>query len=104
MRDTVFPQVVAYLSGAVALVAQEVVRAGARSPRPLAADPDLPEDRLELCAVVDVAAREDEPERAAPAVAGEVDFGGQSTTGSSEGVMMCRLCGRCPFLRAPAAC
>ncbi|GAA3488776.1 hypothetical protein GCM10018987_28590 [Streptomyces cremeus] len=104
MRDTASAQVVAYLPRAVALVAQKVVRAGARSPRALAGDLDLCEDLFELGAVVDVAAREKEPERAAPAVAGKVDLGGQSAAGSSEGVMVCRRCGLCPFLRAPAAC
>lgn len=81
-----------------------MIGSGARSARARAADLDLREDLLELGAVVDVAAREDEAERAAAAIAGEVDFGGQSATGSSEGVSVCRFCGGCPFLRAPAAC
>lgn len=102
--DTAFPQVVAYISAAVSLVTQEMIRPGSRSARTWTANPDLREDLLQLCAVVDVAARDDKAERAAAAVAGEVNLGRQSATGSSDGVSVCRFCGICPFLRAPAAC
>lgn len=104
VRDAVFPQVVADATAAVPLVAQEMIGPGARSSRPKAPDLDLGEDLLELCAVVDVAAREDEAQRAAAAVTGEMDFGAQSAAGSSEGVSVCRFCWLCPLLRAPAAC
>lgn len=104
MRDTAFPQVVAYVSTAVSLFAQEMIGSVARSAWAWAANLDLREDLLELRAVVDVAAGDDKAERTAAAVAGEVNLGRQSATGSSEGVSVCRFCGACPFLRAPAAC
>ena len=104
MRDTAFPQVVAYASSAVSLVAQDMIGPVTRSAWAWTADPDLREDLLELSAVVDVAACDGKAERTAPAVAGEVNLGRQSATGSSEGVSVCRFCGACPFLRAPAAC
>lgn len=104
MCDTAFPQVVAYASAAVSLVAQEMTGPGARSAWAWTANPDPREDLLQLRAVVDVAACDDKAERTATAVAGEVNLGRQSATGSSEGVSVCRFCGTCPFLRAPAAC
>lgn len=76
----------------------------ARSAWAWTVDPDLRKDLLELRAVVDVAACDDKAERTSAAVTGEVNLGGQSATGSSEGVSVCRFCGACPFLRAPAAC
>lgn len=77
---------------------------GARSARVWTANLDLREGLLELRAVVDVSACDDEAERTAATVAGEVNLGRQSATGSSEGVSVCRFCGACPFSRAPAAC
>lgn len=76
----------------------------ARAARAWTPNPDLREDLLELRAVVDVAACDDKAERTAAAVAGEVNLGRQSATGSSDGVSVCRFCGACPFLRAPAPC
>jgi hypothetical protein len=54
----------------ITLVAQEMLRAGPRSARALAEDLDVRQDLLERGAAVDVAAGEDELQRAAPAVAG----------------------------------
>lgn len=104
MRDSVFPQVAAYVSRAVSLVAQEMFGPSTRSSRSRAPDFDPREYLLELGAIVDVATRDEEAERASAAVAGEVDFRGQSATGSSEGVRVCRFRWGRPFLRAPAAC
>lgn len=104
MRDATSPQVAAYASTAVPLVAQEVVGPVAWSAWAWAANLDLREDLLELRAVVDIAPGNDKAQRTAAAVAGEVNLGRQSATGSSEGVSVCRFCRACPFLRAPAAC
>jgi hypothetical protein len=76
VRNAVFSQVVAYAPTAVPLVAQEMAGPGARPAWARAADLDLREYLLELGAVVDVAVREDEAERAAVAIAREVDSGG----------------------------
>lgn len=76
----------------------------ARSAWAWAANTDLREDLLELRAVVDVAAGDDKAERTAMTVAGEVNLGRQSATGSSEGVSVCRFCRACPFYGQPAAC
>ncbi len=82
--------------GAVALVAQDV---GGPHAGPSWADAGYPY-RLHHCgelgAVVGVAARDGEGERAAEGVAGEMDFAGQAASGASE-------CPAPPF-RAPDAC
>jgi hypothetical protein len=64
-----------------------VVRAGTR---PAAIGPghsDRGHHLGEPSAVVDVPAGNDEPERSAQTIAGEVNLGGQSTPGSSDGVI-----------------
>lgn len=82
---------------AVALVAQDVIGPDAGT---AGSDPGHP-DRLhhggEPGADVGVAAREDEAERPAPAVAGQVDLAGQAASGPTEG----RVAE--PSFRAPAA-
>lgn len=72
--------------------------------RPGPRDLDGVHDFFEVSAVAGVAAGENEAERPAAAVAGEVDFRRQSTSGSSEGVITYFVPLLSPFLRAPAAC
>ncbi|SCK55820.1 hypothetical protein YW7DRAFT_05181 [Streptomyces sp. AmelKG-E11A] len=64
---------------------------------------DRPQDVLEAGALVGVAARQHESERAAPAVAGQVELGAQSSTGSTEDVFTGFVPVACPF-SPPAAC
>lgn len=73
--DAASSQVAADFSGAVALVGDDVVGPGARTARPVAGNVDRLQDGFEPGAVVRVAAREDEAERAPSPVAGQVELG-----------------------------
>jgi len=83
---------------AVALVAQDVIGPNAGTAGSEPGHPDRLHHGGEAGAVVGVAAREDEAERPAPAVAGQVDLAGQAASGPTEGRVA-----EPPF-RAPAAC
>lgn len=83
---------------AVALVAQDVIGSDARSSRSEPGHADPFHHGGEPGAAVGVAARDDEAERTAPAVAGQVDLAGQAASGPAEGRVT-----EPPF-RAPAAC
>lgn len=72
---------------------------------------DAVEDLAERRSVVDVAGREHNRQGQAPAIDGEMDFGGQSASGAAEGLARLRAARifqfvpvRIPFLRAPPAC
>lgn len=109
--DASAPQQVADRPAGVRLVAQHAFGRCARAAPCGARDADPGENLAEDGGVVDVAGREHDRQGKAPAVDGEVDFGGQSTSGSAEGLARLRaarifqfvpVC--IPFLRAPAAC
>lgn len=103
VRDATSSQVGADLSRAVPLVGNQMVGPGPRTPGPDSGHADRTQHLLQACAVVGVAARQDEPERAAESVAGQVDFRAQSATGSAEGVITRFVPVDCPLL-PPAAC
>ncbi len=94
-----------FFAGAVALVAQDVVRPGPGLTGPGAADLDGVHDLFEEGPVGGIAAGENEAERAAAAVEGQMDFRRQSASGSPEGVIT-YFAPPCPapHLRAPAEC
>ncbi len=104
VADPAFAQVGAHLAGAVALLAQGVVRAGAGPAGTGPRDLDGAHDVFEAGAVADVPTGEYESERSASALADEVNLRGQSASGASEGVITYFLPRPRPFLRAPAAC
>lgn len=93
--DPAVAQVVADRAGRIRLVGQD--GAGPNPwPSALSWDSDLGHDQLECGRVSCLARRQDEGEGPAAAVRGEVDFGGQSAAGPSEG-MVGGLAGRGPF-------
>lgn len=69
---------------AVPLVAQDVIGPDPGAPRSHAGHPDRLHDYGELGAVVGVAASNDESERTAQAVTGQVNLAGQTTSGPAE--------------------
>ncbi len=96
--DAAPPQPGAYRAGAVPLVAQHMSGPQPGPSRPKAGHPDRLHHGGELRAVVRVAARQHDAERAPRGIAGQVDLAGQAAPGASE-------CGDAepPFL-APTAC
>jgi len=106
--DTAPPQVQADLLGGVALVAQQAIRAGA-GPADAAAQPELGHHRFEDGAVHDVAAGQMQGQRQATSFGDQVEFGGRSAAGASEGLLPLGLfridrLAVVPLFRAPAAC
>lgn len=89
--------------GAVPLVSDDVSRADPWPSWSRACDPDAGRDLTEAGAVVDVAACEHEREGPPETVTGEVDLRGQSTPGSTKGVILWFVRFPAPPL-APAAC
>jgi hypothetical protein len=98
VADAVPSQPGSYRARAVALVAQHVGGPRPGTARARARYPDRLHHGGEPGAVVGVAAREHEGERAPEGVAGQVDLAGQTAPGASE-----RGAAEPPF-RAPAAC
>lgn len=91
VADAAFAQVDAEAAGAVGLVCDDLVGPAAWSARPGARDTDALQKGSRADAVVALAGWHQDRERVAPAVAGEMDFGGQSASGSAEGVIVpCR--------------
>src|ERR1700754_2323974 len=93
----------------VSLVGQHPLRSGAWSAGSVSADRDLVEQGEQLRVVPGLSRSEDHRHRQAAAVDGEVDFAGQSASGSSEGFavdgeVFDPVGGASPFLRAPAEC
>lgn len=85
VADPAPPQPGADRSGAVALVTQDMRGPHPGASRAWAGHPDRLHHGGELGAVVGVAARDDESERAAHTVAGQVNLAGQAASGASEG-------------------
>lgn len=85
--DAAFTQVGAEAAGAVGLVGDDLLRAAAGSTQAEARDPDPFQERLGTDAVVALAGGQQDREWPAAAVAGEVDFGGQSASGPAKGVI-----------------
>lgn len=88
VRYAALPQVAAEAAGAVCLVRDHMVRSAAWSARAGARNTDSVQQSLCVDAVVTLAWRDQEGERATLAVAGEVDLGCQSSPGSAEGVIV----------------
>lgn len=84
MADAATPEPGSYLTGAVALVAQHVLRPHLGPPRPGAGHPDRFHHGGELRAVVGVPARESEGERTPESATGQVNLAGQATPRASE--------------------
>lgn len=103
MADAALSQVGANLTGAVALVRDDVVGPGAWPAWTDAGNADGVQDLLEGSAVVDVPAGQNEGEWAAVSVADQVELGAQSASGSAEGVITRFVPLGDPFL-PPAAC
>jgi hypothetical protein len=87
-------------SGAVALVGQQMLWAGARPAGTGPSDPDPAKQRDGLGVVVDVAAGQQQRQRPTQAITGQMQLGGQPTTGPSEGFVSVSVAP----LRPPAAC
>lgn len=100
-----FAQVGAEPSGAVGLVGDDLVGLAARPALAGARDADAFQEGTRADAVVALAGCQQDREWASLAVAGEVDFGGQSSPGSAEGVIVwfVRLVDP-PFRPVAAAC
>jgi hypothetical protein len=87
-RDAAFAQVGAEASGAVGLVGDDLVGPAAGTSKAGARDPDPFQEGSCADAVVALARCQQDGEGPPAAVAGEVDFGGQSASGSAEGVIV----------------
>lgn len=103
--DAAFTQVGAEAAGAVRLVGDDLVRAAAGSAHAEARDPDPLQEGLCTDAVVALAGCQQDREWPATAVADEVDFGAQPSTGPAKGVIIrfVRPAGP-PFRPVAAAC
>ena len=88
VRDPASSQVAAEPTRAVSLVCDHVVGSAAWSAKAGARDADPFQQSLCTDAVVTLAWCDENGERAALAVAGEVDFGGQPSSGTAEGVIV----------------
>ena len=84
MGDPALAQVGTDLAGGITLVGDQPVGADPGPAAPGAGDADGFDDLDQAGAVVDVAARDDEGQRSAPSVTGEMHLGGQPAAGSSE--------------------
>jgi hypothetical protein len=81
MRDVSLPQRLTTARITVALVSDEVIRAGPWSPASTGAwDPDALQDRFQQRTVVAMSWRDDDGEGPSAPVAGEVKLGGQPST------------------------
>jgi hypothetical protein len=105
VRDAASAQVGAEASGAVGLVGDDLVGPAAWAALTGAWDADAFQQGACADAVVALAGRQQDREGPTAAVAGEVDFGGQSSSGSAEGVIVrfVRPVGP-PFRPVAAAC
>lgn len=92
--DLTSAQVAAVPTGAVSLVAAEMIGAGARVSTAWPFDPDAFEDGDELWTVAPLAGRDQQGQRSASAFTGEVDFAGQAAPGASESFVGAVLPGR----------
>lgn len=88
--------------GGVRLVSQDHIRPGA-GPSSRTGNPQAGHDLGEGRCVTGLSGGEDERERPAAGIGGEVDLRGRSAAGTADGVVA-GFAGRGPFLRAPAAC
>lgn len=86
--DSAFAQVGAEAAGAVGLVRDDLVGSGARTSRTGPRDPDAVQERTRADAVVALAGCQQDGEGPPASVAGEMDFGGQASSGSAEGVIV----------------
>ena len=86
--DAAFAQVGAEAAGAVGLVRDDLVGPAAWSSDAGSRDVDAFEERACADAVMPLAGCQQDGEGPAAAVAGEVNFGGQSASGSAEGVII----------------
>lgn len=84
VADSASSQVAAVLPGCVGLVGQDMVGPGTGPSDSDTGHGDLLQDTLELWPVTLVSRRQDEGERPAPSVRGEVDLGGESAAGASQ--------------------
>ena len=101
--DAASSQVGTEAVGAVGLVCDDLVGPAAWSTRAGARDADPFQKRARADAVVALSGRHQDRERAALALAGEVDFGGQSASGSTEGVIIWLVLLELPPFRPVAA-
>ena len=92
--DPAFAQVGAETAGAVGLVGDDLVGSATGSATSDARDADAFQEGARAGAVVPLAGCQQDGEGPAAAVAGEVDFGGQSASGSAEGVIVRFVAGR----------
>jgi hypothetical protein len=88
VRNAAFSQVRAEVAGAVSLVCDDLVGPAPRSVQAGAGNTDPFQQRTCADTVVALAGRHQDRQRAALAVAGKVNFGGQSASGSTEGVIV----------------
>ncbi|GGN47152.1 hypothetical protein GCM10011578_100550 [Streptomyces fuscichromogenes] len=105
MSDPAFAQVGTETTGTVGLVGHDLVGPAAWSARTGAGNSDAFQEWAGADAVVPLPRRYQDRERSALTVAGEVDFGGQSSAGSAEGVIVrFVLLMQPPFRPVAAAC
>jgi len=103
MRNAAFSQVGTEAAGAVSLVCDDLVGSAPRSAQAGAGNTDPFQQRAYADAVVALAGRHQDRERAALVVAGNVDFGGQPASGSAEGVIVRFVLLMPPLFRPVAA-
>ncbi|BDM74834.1 hypothetical protein HEK616_83210 (plasmid) [Streptomyces nigrescens] len=84
--DAALTQIGADLAVAVRLVSAHAVRGAAGAPEPRAGNADLVPDRLELGAVRPLPRCDEQGQRAAAALRGNMDLGRQPATGAAEGL------------------
>lgn len=101
--DAAFAQVSAEAAGAVRLVRDDLAGSAAWSAKAETRNPNALQQGACADAVVSLARCHEDGQGTPAAVAGEVDLGGQSAAGPSDG-MVVGFAGRGPFLRPPAAC
>lgn len=104
VSDPALAQVGADLAGGITLVGDQPIGTYPGPARAGPGDADGFDDLDQAGAVVDVAAGDDERQRQASSVTGEMDLGGQPAAGPPERLACLVRPGVVPFLRAPAAC